>query len=100
MGKVSYSDDAIADLTAVRDYIAQHNPSAAQRVAARIVKSVNRLATHPQFGKAGRVDGTRELVIPKFPYTIVYEEDQGDCMVLRVLHQAMQWPLSDESPGV
>ena len=67
MGKVSYSDDAIADLIALRDYIAQHNPSAAQRVAARIVKSVNRLATHPQFGKTGRVEGTRELVIPKFP---------------------------------
>lgn len=53
---------------------------------------MDRLATHSKFGKVGRVDGTRELVSPKFPYTIVYEEDQGDCMVLRVLHQAMQWP--------
>lgn len=92
MGQVHYSDDAIADLTALRAYIAEHNPDAAQRVAARIVKSVNRLATHPKFGKAGRVEGTRELIIPRFPYTVVYEENQGDCMVLRVLHQAMQWP--------
>ena len=92
MGQVHYSDDAIADLTALRAYIAAHNPDAAQRVAARIVQSVNRLATHPKFSKAGRVDGTRELIIPRFPYTIVYEENQGDCMVLRVLHQAMQWP--------
>jgi toxin ParE1/3/4 len=92
MGQVRYSEDAIADLLALREYIAIHNPSAAKRVAARIRKSVDRLATHPKFGKAGSVDGTRELVSPKFPYTIVYEEDQGDCMVLRVLHQAMQWP--------
>jgi toxin ParE1/3/4 len=92
MGQVRYSDDAIADLQALREYIALNNPSAASRVAARIRRSVDRLATHPKFGKPGRVEGTRELVSPKFPYTIVYEEDQGDCMILRVLHQAMQWP--------
>jgi toxin ParE1/3/4 len=92
MGQVSYSDDAIADLVALRQYIGLHNPSAANRVAARIIQSVNRLQTHPKFGKPGRVEGTRELIIPKFPYSIVYEENQGDCMVLRVLHQAMQWP--------
>lgn len=95
MGQVSYSTDAIADLQALREYITQHNPSAAQRVAARIVQSVTRLEVHPKFGKAGRVAGTRELVSPKFPYTIVYEENQGDCMILRVLHQSMQWPRFD-----
>lgn len=92
MGQVRYSEDAIADLLALREYIALNNPSAAARVAARIRRSVDRLATYPKFGKAGRVEGTRELVSAKFPYTIVYEEDQGECMVLRVLHQAMQWP--------
>jgi toxin ParE1/3/4 len=95
MCQVSYSSDAIADLRALRDYIAQHNPNAAQRVAARIVQSVKRLEAHPKFGKTGRAEGTRELVSPKFPYTIVYEENQGDCMILRVLHQSMQWPRLD-----
>ena len=92
MGQIRYSDDAIADLQALREYIALNNPSAASRVAAHIRRSVDRLATHPKFGKVGRVERTRELASPKFPYTIVYEEDQGDCMVLRVLHQAMRWP--------
>ena len=92
MGQFRYSEDAIADLLALREYIALNNPTAAARVAARIRRSVDRLATHPKFGKVGRVEGTRELVSPKFPYTIVYEEHQGDCMVLRVLYQAMQWP--------
>ena len=92
MGQVRYSDDAVADLIALRKYIALNNPGAAARVAARIRRSVDRLATYPKFGKAGRVEGTRELVSAKFPYTIVYEEDQGECMILRILHQAMQWP--------
>ena len=92
MGQISHSDDAIADLHALREYIALNNPSTASRVAARIRRSVDRLATHPKFGKLACVEGTSELASPKFPYTIVYEEDQGDCMVLRVLHQAMRWP--------
>lgn len=95
MGQVSYSDDALADLIALRQYIATNSPIAANRVAARIVRSVSRLQTHPKFGKPSRVAGTRELIIPKFPYSIVYEENQGDCMVLRVLHQAMQWPVAN-----
>jgi plasmid stabilization system protein ParE len=33
MGQVRYSDDAIADLTALRDYIAQHNPRPGDAVA-------------------------------------------------------------------
>jgi toxin ParE1/3/4 len=92
MGSIRYSADAIADLVALRSYIAKKNPGAARRVADRIVKSVNGLAQHPRFGKPGRVAGTRELVIPKFPYVICYDEQEGDCLILRILHQAMQWP--------
>ena len=92
MGSIRYAADAVADLAAMRSYIAQQNPSAARRVADRIAKSVNRLAQHPQLGKPGRVYGTRELVIPKFPYVICYEEQEGDCLILRILHQATQWP--------
>ena len=36
MGQIRYSDDAIAELHALREYIALNNPSAAARVAARI----------------------------------------------------------------
>ena len=92
IGQIRYSEDAIADLQALREYIALNNLSAASRVAAHIRRSVDRFATHPKFGKVGRVERTRELASLKFPHTIVYEEDQGDCMVLRVLHQAMRWP--------
>lgn len=95
MGRIRYADDAIADLAALRRYIAEQNPSAARRVADRIVKSVNRLTVHPRFGKPGRVDGTRELTLPQFPYVIIDEERQGDCLILRILHQAMQWPIAD-----
>ena len=66
MGSIRYAADAVADLMVLRNYIAQENPDAARRVADRIVKTVSRLAQHPRLGKPGRVDGTRELVIPSF----------------------------------
>jgi len=65
MGRVRYGADAIADLIALREYIAHHNPAAALRVAQRIIQSVSWLEDHPRIGKMRRVDGTRELLTPK-----------------------------------
>ncbi len=76
----------------MRDY-GLHNPSAANRLAARIIEPVNRLQIHPKLGKPSWAEGTRELMIPKFPHSTVYKENQGDCMVLRVPHQTVQWPV-------
>jgi addiction module RelE/StbE family toxin len=92
MGRIRYAADAVADLAALRSYIEQENPAAATRVAARIVETVSSLGRQPRLGKSGRVSGTRELVIAKYPYIICYEEQDGDCLILRVLHQAIRWP--------
>ncbi|WP_244422091.1 type II toxin-antitoxin system RelE/ParE family toxin [Bradyrhizobium sp. ORS 285] len=63
-----WSPQAIADLVALRAYIAQDDPAAAQRVALHILRNVETLlANRPQMGRHGRVQGTRELVIPKTP---------------------------------
>jgi len=50
------------------------------------------LADHPGIGRPGRVDGTRELVIPGLPYVIAYLHRGDTVTVLRVLHGAMRWP--------
>ena len=47
-------------------------------------------------GRAGRVKGTRELVISKTPYIAVYRIIAEAIVVLRILHGAQQWP--DEFP--
>src|SRR3972149_1803422 len=45
-------------------YIARDDPAAALRIAQRVRAAVDRLHDHPTLGKAGRVPGTRELVVP------------------------------------
>ena len=40
----------------------------------------------------GRIAGTRELVISRFPYLIPYRVRGGSAEILRVFHTARQWP--------
>jgi toxin ParE1/3/4 len=89
---IKWLDDAINDLQALRHYVAQDKPSAAHRVAKRILSTVNLLPEQPGMGRPGRVSGTRELVVSGMPYIIPYRVSKNSIEILRVLHVAMQWP--------
>jgi addiction module RelE/StbE family toxin len=83
---------ALDDLEWARRYIAEDNPRAASRVHRAILTSVGRLANHPHLGRPGRVDGTRELVIPRTPYIVAYAVLDEQVMILSVVHHARKWP--------
>jgi toxin ParE1/3/4 len=90
---IVWSPEALADLASVHAFITQENPAAAQRMVLRIVDAVETLlAEHPQIGRAGRVSGTRELVIAETPYIVPYRVVRGSLQVLRVYHAARRWP--------
>jgi toxin ParE1/3/4 len=68
-----WSPESIDDLISLRAYIAEDDPSAAKRVALRILDCVEQLlAENPKLGRPGRVPGTRELVIGDTPYIVPY----------------------------
>ncbi len=50
-----------------------------------------KLSTYPQFGKAGRIAGTREL-FPHESYRLVYEISGETVWVLALVHSARLWP--------
>ena len=83
---------ALNDVESIREFIAQDNPGAATRVQAAIRAAVDPLANHPNLGRAGRVDGTRELVVVDLPYIIVYRLHEGAVRILAVIHTSRQWP--------
>jgi len=89
---IKWLDDALYDLQALRQYIAKDKPSAANRVAKRILSAVNLLAEQSSMGRPGRVPGTRELIVSSTPYLIPYRVKNSCIEILRVLHVAMQWP--------
>ena len=90
--KIIWSPRAIEHLLAVRAYIAQDNPAAAGRVAACILSSVENLALHPNLGRAGRISGTRELVIPDTPYLVPYRIYKNRVEIIAVFHGRQRWP--------
>jgi toxin ParE1/3/4 len=88
-----WSPEAIADLAALRAYIAQDDPAAARRVALHIIQNIETLLSdRPEMGRPGRVPGTRELVIPRTPYIVPYRLVGNTIQVLRVFHGARRWP--------
>ena len=56
---IKWLDDAIYDLQALRQYIAQDKPTAANRVAKRILSTVNLLPEQPPMGRTCHI--TRNL---------------------------------------
>jgi len=90
---IVWSPQAIADLASPRGYIAEDNKAAAQRVALHVIRNIEQLLSeHPDMGRAGRVPGTRELVIPQTPDIVPYRVRDNRIQVLRVYHGARKWP--------
>ena len=87
-----WTESAISDLISIRDYIERDNPEAAERVAISIINSVEKLETNPLIGRLGRVPGTRELVVTRFPYIIPYRVRGERVELLRVFHSRQEWP--------
>jgi toxin ParE1/3/4 len=88
-----WSPEAIEDLAALRAYIEQDDPASARRVALHIIHNVEiLLPANPEMGRAGRVPGTRELVIPRTPFIVPYRLQGRTIQILRVFHGARRWP--------
>jgi toxin ParE1/3/4 len=83
---------ALANLDAEAAFIARDNPVAAARMVDAIAMAVELLAQHPGLGRPGRVEGTRELVVPDTPYLVPYRVRGNAVEILRVFHGARKWP--------
>ena len=90
--KIRWTRPALADLEAIGDFIARHNPSAAKRTVIELVTSVDALRDHPNRGRPGRLTGTRELVVAGTPYLVPYRVLGDDIEILAVFHGARRWP--------
>lgn len=90
--RVRWLRTALANLEAHAHYIARDNPAAARRVVAAIERVVAQVADYPALGRPGRVEGTRELVVPGTPYIVPYRVRGQTVQILRVFHAARKWP--------
>lgn len=96
--QIVWTKQAEAELRSAVRYARDRWPVAAEQIAGHMLASVARLGTFPELGRPGAVDGTRELVLTRFPFTIVYASGSEAVTVLRVFHQRQKWPASPPVP--
>jgi toxin ParE1/3/4 len=92
--KVIWARRAKLDLRGLIAYIAGDSVQGAELVAGRILKAAELLTQMPRSGRSGRVRGTRERVVHRTPYILVYRIVSGRVSILRVFHGARKWPKS------
>jgi toxin ParE1/3/4 len=95
--KVRWTPGATRALLEIQMRIAEDNPTAAQAFSRRARDYTrNTLSAHPQSGRPGRVEGTRESVIHP-SYILVYRVKGEVIEILTIRHSARRWPSKFES---
>lgn len=85
--RIEWTEPAISDLTALRDYIARDSEANAGRFVGRLIQSVEKLSTFPQMGRRvpeAEDEAIREVLFQS--YRILYRLDPGAIRILTVLH--------------
>jgi plasmid stabilization system protein ParE len=94
--RVRFSQEALADLNSHLAYIKRRSPQGARRVRASIYAAAKRAAMFPEAARRrdeptdepGAVPGTREIVLPDYPYIMPYRVEDNTLIILRVFHAA------------
>lgn len=84
--KVRWTNRALGRLDEIADYIAKDNPERAKTFVTELRDKIKMLQSYP-LGRAGRVFGTKELVLHK-NYVAVYRVKDDEVHILTILHSA------------
>jgi len=87
--RIIWSPEARRQVGEIWHYIALDDPAAADRMVARLVAAVEKLAHFPHLGRPGR-EGSRELVVGGTPFIVVYRLDGEEIKIGTVIHGAQR----------
>ena len=90
--RIKWLGAALLDLDEIEAYIAEDRSAVAVDVVVKIIKAVSPLGAQQGIGRAGRVPGTKELIVPGLPYIVPYRVKDEVVQVLRVYHTSRKWP--------
>lgn len=87
---------AAEDLAAIYAYYTGQFGAAADHIIG-VIKAINGLAQFPLMGRPGEVPETRERIVTRYPYRIIYHLDEANQVieVWRIVHSPHQWPPMD-----
>ena len=86
--KVTYTEEAIADIVDAITYLNERNPTAAAKLDADIARCIERLADREFEGPVSRLRSgavVRSWSVP--PFRIYYQRQPDELLIVRVYHQ-------------
>jgi toxin ParE1/3/4 len=92
--KVIWSAASMRHLQQIIEYLQGESSGGAFTMRRRILQTVDRVSQMPHSGRIGRIDGTREAMVPHSPFIVVYEVSKQSIDILGIWHTARQWPES------
>ncbi|WP_049736363.1 type II toxin-antitoxin system RelE/ParE family toxin [Rhizobium ecuadorense] len=92
--KLVWRAKAASDRKRAIQFIADQNVGAAISQLDEIERQTDLLIDQPEIGRPGRIDGTRELVISRTSFIVIYRVRQKleQVEILRLVHGAQKWP--------
>jgi plasmid stabilization system protein ParE len=87
--KVTYTEEAVADIVEAVSYVNQRNATAAANLDAEIAQCIERLAAQEFDGPVSRLRSgalVRSWVVS--PFRIYYQRHRDELLIVRVYHQA------------
>ena len=88
---IDWSEPALMDVERIVQFLLQDDRALASDMAQKIFDAGASLTQMPDRGRPGRVPNTRELLVPKTPYLVIFSREVK-VNILRVLHTRQKWP--------
>jgi toxin ParE1/3/4 len=90
--RIRWTPAAVADLEHIGNYLKDLHSHYRQPTIRKLYETIRSLKESPHRGRAGREEGTRELLFPPLPYIAVYRVKENSIEVLRIYHAAQDRP--------
>ncbi|MDV2358532.1 type II toxin-antitoxin system RelE/ParE family toxin [Vibrio cholerae] len=90
--QIKWLKKALINLEHSAEYLQEQNPQSARDFVKEVHELTELLKANPAMGRPGRVFGTRELILQKYPYIIPYRVKDNRIEILRVFPTRMNQP--------
>lgn len=100
MTRLVWTEEAVEDLEAIRDYVSRDSLRYSRLVVERIIESAERVAAYPESGRVvpelGRKE-LREVIVGS--YRVVYRLHEDAVQILTIFRASRLFPGSDLQTG-
>jgi plasmid stabilization system protein ParE len=88
--KITVSQEALADLARLHDFLEGKSPRAAERAIATLVAAIQSLDNFPERGRPSGAANLRELIVPfgrsSYVLRYAYRAEADEIVVIRLWH--------------